>query len=396
MAWWESASLAATPGGLRLDGVDLAALARREGTPLYVYSAETIRRNTAELREALAAAGVAGRILYAVKANRSAAILRLVRQLGLGADTCSPREVALARELAFAPEDISFNAGMPSDRDLSAVAASGCRVILDSFSAVARFGARARPGTAIGLRFDPGVTAGYRARTHLAYGQAKFGFEHASHGDALRAAADAGLAVAGLHVHLGWGLGDDAVADLHAAFAGLADLARRTPGISWVNVGGGLGARYRASDRPLPLAAWSDAIRRHLAPLGVDVHVEPGTAIVGSAGILLAEVNTVEARRGVAWVGVDAGHALDPCPALYGIPIEVIHADRPRDPADGRFAVVGNINEAGDVWDADVGLPTPRPGDVLALYPAGAYAESMRSDHCLRGDAGSVLIGGDP
>ena len=164
------------------------------------------------------------------------------------------------------------------------------------------------------------------------------------------------------------------------------------PGLAWVNVGGGLGARYRAADHPLSLAHWAGSIARHLAPLGVPVACEPGTLVVGAAGVLLVTVNTVEARRGLTWVGVDAGHPLNPCPALYGIPLEVVSADRPLASPTGSFAVVGHINEAGDVWEAEARLPAPAEGDILALLPSGAYAASMASQHCLRGAYSEVLI----
>ena len=390
--WWVNPSLVPGPAGLLLDGVELARLGREVGTPLYVYSGATIERGVASVADALDAAGVRRKIWYAMKANRNPAVLALIRRLGLGVDTCSPREVELALQCGFEPHEISFNAGMLSDWDLGHVAAAGCRVILDSFSTLARYGARVPAGTPVGLRFDPQVLAGYRARTHLAYGQAKFGFEPGSLDEVVAAARAAGLDPVGLHIHLGWGLGEDALPEVEAAFAGLAGLARKVDGLRWLNLGGGLGARYRAEDRPLPLDAWSDAVRRHLAPLDLEVHVEPGTAIVGAAGVLLAEVNTVEARRGITWVGVDAGHALNPCPALYGIPLAVIAADRPLAPSTGSFAVVGNINEAGDVWEPRAELPDPAPGDILALYPCGAYAESMASDHCLRGGARSRLL----
>jgi diaminopimelate decarboxylase len=89
---------------------------------------------------------------------------------------------------------------------------------------------------------------------------------------------------------------------------------------------------------------------------------------------------------------VDAGHASNPCPALYGLPITVIPVRAPTAPPTHRYTVVGNINEAGDVWARDVALPELREGDLLALYPSGAYASSMASDHCLRGRTPEVVV----
>lgn len=392
--WWTSPSLQARAEGLTLDGVALAALARRHGTPLFVYSASTIRRQLALLDGALRGAGVVPRIQYAMKANRSAGVLAVVRAVpGVGLDTCSPGEVELALASGFRPDEVSFNAGMLSEGDLDRVVAAGVPCILDSFSALRRYGARVPAGTAVGLRLDPQVQVGYRARQHLAYGGAKFGFEPQALPEALAAARAAGLQVVGLHCHLGWGLGADAAAATDQAFARLATLARTVPDLAWVNVGGGLGARYRALDEPLPLDAWAGSVARHLAPLGVPVACEPGTMVVGPAGVLLVTVNTVERRRGLSWVGIDAGHAINPCPALYGIPIAVVAAERPTAPPTGEHAVVGHINEAGDVWDPQAPLPDPQEGEVLALLPAGAYASSMASRHCLRGDFTEVVVG---
>lgn len=390
--WWTSPSL--VPGAvLTMDGVDLPALARTHGTPLFVYSSATVRRQLALLDAALRGAGVKPRIQYALKANRCPALLGVIRGVpGIGVDTCSPDEVDLALGAGWDRAEVSFNAGMLSEGDLDRVAAAGVPCILDSLSALRRYGRRVPAGTPVGLRLDPQVRVGYKARQHLAYGGAKFGFEPEALPDALAAARAAGLSVEGLHCHLGWGLGEDAAEETDAAFARLAGLARTVPGLRWVNVGGGLGARYRDLDRPLPLERWADSVARHLAPLGLPVGCEPGTMVVGPAGVLLVTVNTVERRRGLTWVGVDAGHAINPCPALYGIPIAVVAAERPRAEAEGRFAVVGHINEAGDVWEAEAPLPAPREGEVLALLPAGAYASSMASHHCLRGRFGEVVV----
>lgn len=391
--WWQSASLRPGPGGLRLDGEPLADLARERGTPLFVYSGPTLRRQVRTLEAALRAVGVQPRIFYAMKANRSPLVLSVLRALpGLGLDLCSPSEVDWALAQGFSVEELSFNAGMLSDADLDRLAASGVRCTLDSFSSLRRYGQRVPGGTPVHLRFDPAVAVGYQARQHLAYGRSKFGFEPEALPEVLDAARAAGLVVEGIHGHLGWGLQEAHAEEVQRAFANLAGLARRIPGLRQVNVGGGLGARFRAEDQPLSPRRWAEAIGRQLGPLGLPVACEPGTFVAAEAGVLLVTVNTVERRRGRTWVGVDAGHAINPCPALYGIPIEVIDAERPLEPPDGEYAVVGHINEAGDVWSLGAALPAPREGSVLALLPAGAYTTSMASRHCLRGDFQERLI----
>lgn len=385
--WWQTASLVVEGGRLTLDGVDLDGLARTHGTPLYAYSGATVRRQLGTLREALATATADPRVYYAMKANRFSGVLAAVREVpGVGVDCCSPAEVRLALASGFAPHEISFMSGMLSERDVAVVAEAGVRCILDSHAGLRRYGRRVPAGTRIGLRVDPEAEVAYR------YGRAKFGFELGELEEALGSARAAGLVVDGLHVHLGWNLAEAERPELDRAFAALAAAARRVPGLEVVNVGGGLGGRYRAEDAPLSVEAWAELLRRHLGPLGVAIACEPGTFVARPAGVLLVEVNTSERRRGVHWVGVDAGFAINEMVALYRIPLAVIPTVDPLAAPAGPVTVVGHMNDAIDVWARELPLPPVREGDVLALFPCGAYGSSMRSDHCLRGELAEVMV----
>ncbi len=392
--WWTTGSLYAEDGALRLDGVDLAELARRHGTPLYAYSRTTIRRQLARMSEALSGAVGRHRIYYAMKSNRNEDVLAAVRSVaGTGVDTCSPREITLALTAGFTPEDLSFNAGMLSNRDLSVVAGSRVHATLDTRSSLRRYGAMVPRGTPVGLRFDPGVAASYGQHPRMVYGLSKFGFDFEEAEDAVASARAAGLEVDSVATHIGWGL-PEAHADLvDRAFARLAAVAGRIEGLRSVNVGGGLGGRYRAEDRPMLLETWAGLVAKHFGPLDVEVVCEPGTWVVGQAGVLLVEVNTVEQRRGARWIGVDAGYAINVLPAQYDIPLEIIPVAYPGAPPIGPANVAGHINEGIDVWARDRPLPDIREGDLLALWPAGAYGSSMASDHCLRGSCTEVAVG---
>lgn len=121
--------------------------------------------------------------------------------------------------------------------------------------------------------------------------------------------------------------------------------------------------------------------------------MKPGTWVVATAGVLIAEANTVESRRGVMWVGVDAGYAINVLPAVYGIPLEIIPLCDPLAAPAMTAHVAGHINEGIDIWAKARPLPRLEEGDLLALYPAGAYAASMASDHCLRGEFAEVMAG---
>ena len=393
LPWWHHEGFSISAQGITLDDVALQDLAQQYGTPLFVYSRQTVRRQIDQLLVALRAIAADARLFYAMKANRNRDLLQLIADMdGVGVDTCSPRELELARTCGFAAARISFTASMLSDRDLAAVAQEGVHCTLDSFSALLRYGRLVERQTPVGLRFDAGVQVGYGLDARLVYGNSKFGFALDEVTAALEIATRAGLVVDQVHVHLGWGIQGESAPLFEEALARVAQIARQIPQLRTVNVGGGLGGRYRAEDTPLTVEQWAAAIARHIAPLGVSVACEPGTFVVGPAGVLVVEVNTVERRRGVNWVGVDAGFALNPCPALYHIPLAIVPLDRPYEPPTDAYTIVGPINEATDVWAHDYPLPTLHERELLALLPAGAYAMSMASDHCLRGQAQEVVV----
>lgn len=399
--WWQHESLVAAETGLLLDGIPLANLADQHGTPLYVYSRTTIQRQIARLQAALAQVSQRAMIYYALKANRHPAVLQAVRtmatveaahRVGVGIDACSLREVDWALEHGFAAEAISFNAGMLATAELAQLADRRVHCTLDSFSALRRYGALVPRGTPVGLRFDPGVIASYGHNPQTAYSQSKFGFEAEEWEAALTAAEQVGLVVDALHMHIGWGLAEESAPLVGQAFVRLAAIARRIPGLQTVNVGGGLGGRYQATDQLLPLRTWQQLIEQHLTPLEVQIACEPGTYIAAPAGVLIVEVNTAETRRSIHWLGVNAGFAIGPCPALYNIPLTAVALARPLAPGTQQYHIAGNMNESCDIWARQQWLPAIQEGERLALVPAGAYGASMASDHCLRGLFCEVVV----
>jgi diaminopimelate decarboxylase len=390
--WWLGDALGVGPRGLTLDGVCLADLAGELGTPLYVYGARTLRRRIAELRTALGSTGAAFRIHYAMKAARFRPVLEVLRGEGVGIDACSPREVELAASTGFSPAEISVTVSMPSNGDLEHLCAQGVHVNLDTRSALRRWAAIRGAGGTVGLRVNPGVRVGWGEDPKLCYGNSKFGIDPESVVDTAEYAASLGLCVDEVHVHAGWGLQAGAAPAIGAMFARIAGIARAIPTVRTINLGGGLCWRQRAEDEPLPLSAWADLVREHIAPTGCVVACEPGTFVAAAAGVLLARVNTVEARSSGTWVGVDAGHNVNCYAAHYGIPHAIVPVARPLAPPASTVHVAGNINEANDVFARSLRLPPLDEGDLVAFYPAGAYGASMASDHCLRGLPAEVLV----
>ena len=395
--WWRGDALAVGSKGLTLDGLAIAEVAARHGTPLYVYGAATVRRRFAQLREALRSIGVAFRIHYAMKANRFLPLLDLIRAEGdLAMDCCSPHEVTRALASGFRPEEISVTAGMLSPRDLAAFARQGVHLNLDTRSVLRRWSETPGHLPVVGLRINPEVSVGWGDEPELRYGNSKFGFD----GDAvLEAAAYAqalGLQVDTLHIHVGWGLQACAAPLLGQVYDRLAAWARQLPTVRTLNVGGGLCWQQRAEDQPLAVQAWADLLREHLGPVcrerGLTIACEPGTFVMATAGVLVAEVNTVETRASGTWVGLNAGHNLNVYAAHYGIPMAIVAVHQPLASLAGPVHLAGNLNEANDVFARNVRLPALAEGDLVALWPAGAYGAAMASDHCMRGLPAEVMV----
>ena len=384
-------------GGLEVDGVEVLSLAKRLGTPLYVYGRKTLTRRFDELEAALATTGRPFEIRYAMKSNRFGPVLDLVRERKtLKVDTCSPREVERALSHGFEPRELSLTAGMLSQRDLATVARYGVKPNLDTFSVIRRWAETpGRELARIGLRINPEVSVGWGEEPKLAYGNSKFGFDQDRVLEAADYARSLGLVVDEVHMHLGWGLQRSAAGTVKQAFTRLAELANAIGTVTTVNVGGGLCWRHRASDDPLPLSVWAEIVGESLAALdpSVGIACEPGTYITSASGVLVVEVTTVEPRKSGTWVGVDAGHSVNVFAAHYGIPMVFFPVAEPVRPLTTRVNIGGNINEANDVFARDREFPTVVEGELLALWPAGGYGSSMASDHCLRGQPGEVLVG---
>jgi len=391
--WWAHEAFGVGPCGLTLDGRCLAGLAREHGTPLYVYSLGTVRSRLGRLRAALGSVGAPHRVYYALKANRHRDVLGLLRpESGVGVDACSPREARLAVEAGFGPDEVSVTTSMLSDRDLDELVALGVHLNLDSRSALRRYSARTPFGTAVGLRLDPPAGRFEGADPEYVYADGRFGIPLGDLVDVAAEARAAGLTVDTLHVHCGWNLPAAAAGWLSDVLGSVAAAAGRLPTVRTVNVGGGLSPGFGPDETPLSLEVWTELLRRHLGPLGVTIACEPGTYLVAEAGVLLVEVNTVEAKGGHTWVGVDAGHPVYNFPAMYGGRVEVVHVARPADAPIEHYQVAGHINEVRDVFARDRALPELREGDVLAFVRVGAYGASMASDHCLRGQPAEVAI----
>lgn len=395
--WWQRADLRYQDGALFFAGRSVQSMAEQFGTPVFVYSAARVRHNLERLHAALAAAGLAGRssLCYAMKANRFAPLLTYIKLTGLcGIDACSPGEVEQAVGCGFAPEEISFTASSLSTRDLEVLARyRGVFMDCDSLHAIRCWGER-KPGAKIGLRVNPGIGIGRAANDKLQYAgeiATKFGIYWEQFAEALALAKALGLRVTKIHFHTGCGYLTPQLAQLERVIRHCLRFVDAVDGIERVNIGGGLGVPHLAADEPLDLGQWAAMLQRLFGERTVHLEIEPGDYIVKDAGLLLLEKTFVEQKKDTVFVGVDAGFNIAPEPAHYNLPFQPLplrYDGSPCTPA----TVVGNINEALDVWFENAPLPDLADQGHLALINAGAYSSAMASHHCLRGQFKEFLL----
>jgi diaminopimelate decarboxylase len=384
-------------GELRCDGVSLEALARELGTPLYVYSRAAIERCYRAYEAAFAARSP--RICYAVKANGSGAILRLLAGLGAGADIVSGGELLAARRAGFPPERIVFAGVGKTDAEIDLGLEHGIgEWNAESEEEIARIGraAVARGVMArVSLRVNPDIDP--RSHPYISTGlrEAKFGVAIGRAPEILRRARErAGVEIVGVQCHIGSQITD--LEPLAAAARALADLSRRLLDdgfpLRTIDLGGGLGVSYDGRGVP-DASGLASAVLPAVERLPLTLVLEPGRSLVASSGVLLTRVLYVKGGHEKTFVVVDAGMNDLLRPSLYDAyhRVEpVTSRGRPAELVD----VVGPVCETSDFLARRREIERPEPGDLLAVHDAGAYGFAMASTYNMRPRAAEVLVEG--
>jgi diaminopimelate decarboxylase len=387
-------------GELQAEQVPIAQIAAAVGTPFYVYSAAAFAAGYHCFAEAFAAERAL--ICYAVKANSNLAVLRLFAGLGAGADVVSEGELRRALAAGVPPERIVFSGVGKTAEEMAAALAAGIHQInvesvpeLHRLSAVAAKLGRPAP---IALRVNPNVDALTHAKIATGKEENKFGIDFGEAAAAYRLAASLpGIAPVGLAVHIGSQLID--LDPYRRAFGRLAELVRelRAGGLAVdrVDLGGGLGIRYRGERPPEP-ADYAKIVREIFGPLDLALAFEPGRVLAGPAGLLIARVVYVKEGAGKRFVIVDAAMNDLIRPALYDawhdiVPVRIPEPEAPLAPAD----VVGPVCETADTFAVDRELPPLDAGDLVAFTAAGAYGAVMSSTYNSRLLVPEVMVAGE-
>ncbi|MGQ9658809.1 MAG: diaminopimelate decarboxylase [Thermochromatium sp.] len=385
-------------GLLYAEGVPLTAIAERFGTPCYVYSRVTIEHHWQSFTRAFRAHPHL--ICFSVKSNSNLAVLNLLARLGSGFDIVSVGELERVLAAGGDPAKVVFSGVGKRADEIRRALEVGIRCFnVESESELTRInrlagelGVRAP----VSLRVNPDVDPQTHPYISTGLRENKFGID-IREAESLYALAAAmpNLRVVGVDCHIGSQLTDLApFIDALGRVLALADrLCASGIAIEHLDLGGGLGIRYRDEHPPEP-AAYAAAISRLLADRPYEVILEPGRAIVGNAGVLLTRVEYLKHGSHKHFAILDAAMNDLLRPALYQADHEIVRVVQETEADPSRYDLVGPICETGDFLGKDR-LLALEEGDLLAVRGAGAYGFSMSSNYNSRPRAAEVMVDGD-
>ena len=384
---------------LHAEEMAVSRIATAVGTPFYLYSTAAFTAQYRRFAEAFSREKPL--ICYAVKANSNLAVLRLFAGLGSGADVVSEGELRRALAAGMPPQKIIFSGVGKTRAELeAALDAEIHQINVESMSELRRLsevaGARGRI-TPVAIRVNPDVDAHTHAKLSTGMKENKFGIDLGEAAAAYSLARDLpGIEPVGLAVHIGSQLVD--LEPYRRAFVRVAGLVQelRANGlaVTRIDLGGGLGIRYRAENAPEP-DSYARLVREIFGPTGLAMTFEPGRMLAGPAGLLVARVIYVKQGAAKRFVIVDGAMNDLIRPALYDawhdiVPVSLPSPDVPLAPAD----VVGPVCEPGDTFAVDRDLPPIAEGDLVAFTAAGAYGAVMSSMYNSRPLVPEVLVVG--
>jgi diaminopimelate decarboxylase len=385
-------------GQLYCEDVAITALAEQYGTPLFVYSRATLERHWHAFDSAFD--GHDHLVCYAVKANSNLAVLNLLARLGSGFDIVSGGELQRVLQAGGKPARIVFSGvGKLANEIETAMQLDILCFNVESEQELDRINViagRMKKTARISFRVNPDVDAKTHPYISTGLKDNKFGVPFANAEQVyLKASGLENIEIIGMDCHIGSQLTE--LSPYIDAFDRLLELIDRLRqqgiNIHHLDLGGGLGIRYRDEEPPLP-AEWASALRDRLKNFDGTVVIEPGRAIAGNAGILVSRVNYLKHGADKNFAVIDAAMNDLIRPSLYGAWQEIIRVEQHSNASERVYDVVGAICESSDFLGKDRALSLTQ-NDLLAIRSSGAYAFGMASNYNTRVRAAEVIVDGD-
>ena len=386
-------------GILHAEDASIKEIAKKVGTPFYVYSTATLRRHFDLFESALS--GIDHLICYAVKAASNQAILRTLANFGAGMDVVSGGEYKRAREAGVEGSQIVFSGVGKTGAEMKLALTEGVRQFnveseeeLQVLSAIAHNMDKVAPIT---IRVNPDVDAKTHEKIATGKAENKFGIPISRAREVYaKAASLPGIQVVGIDVHIGSQLTQ--LLPFEEAYKKLADLTEmlRSDGheIKRLDLGGGLGIPYGLKDGSPPTPKeYGQMIKRVLGHLNCEIEIEPGRLLVGNAGLLVSEVIYVKKGHDREFLILDAAMNDLLRPALYEAYHDIVPVMQPSvNQKNTVYDVVGPVCETGDTFAKSRTMHICKPGELVAFRSAGAYGAAMASEYNTRPLVPEVLV----
>lgn len=394
----ETAAFFRQDGHLMAEGIALKSLAEQHGTPLYVYSRAQLERNYRAFDEAFSF--IDHQVCFAVKSNSNLAVLNVLARLGAGFDIVSGGELQRVLAAGGNPAKVVFSGLGKSEAEIELALMVGIACFnVESSNELLRINQvaeRLGKKAPVSLRVNPDVDAQTHPYISTGLRENKFGIPSDSVMDTYQLAASlSAIEVVGIDCHIGSQLTSTTpFKDALDKVIGMIDsLSGLGIALKHIDIGGGLGVRYRDETPPTP-AEYAETLRPALTALGLKVYLEPGRAISANAGVMLTTVDLLKPTSHRQFALIDGAMNDLIRPSLYGAWMDIQRVTPSAFPDVKEWDLVGPVCETGDFLGKERALSL-QAGDVLAVMGAGAYGFVMSSNYNTRPRAAEIMVDGD-
>ena len=368
----------------------LAAIADKFGTPVYVYHAEKIAAQYQKLKDAFAWQDVV--FFYASKALTNINVLQYIKSLGANVDCSSVNEVKLALHAGFPAEKILYTSNGIAFDEIEEAKNLGVHINIDSLSNLEKFGKKFGHSYPVGIRLRPNILAGGNLKISTGHDKSKFGIPVDQFEKIIECVEKNNLFIQGLHIHTGSEIKD---ADVFVkGIEKLFDIIPHFKELEFIDLGGGFKIPYKEGDSETDINLLAQKVKEsfvnHPNPKHLQIWFEPGKFLVSEAGYFITQVNVLKKTSSAVFAGVNSGFNHLIRPMFYNAYHKIENISNETGPKK-LYTVVGNICET-DTFAEDREINEIKEGDYLVFYNAGAYGFEMSSNFNSRLKPAEVLV----